>query len=415
LDVERWVAVLVALGAVYAHLGEHLLARQTNEEAYAALPDLSDSPHVRCLKARVCIGMGDSLRYDSPQGALEWVRRGLSDLAESDFPREAASLHILVASTQTTMGDYGAALEAAQQGLALAPSELRQLRADALIMLGTIYGYKGDIAQSNAYTQQALEICRRLHDSLRIVRILNNMGIDTSITGDWAGAVAYWQEALALSEQLGNLTLRIRLEMNLGQLSVNQGEDEAARAYLGSSLALARLNHLRELEIVSLGVLADLHLRRHEPDQARPLVAEVERLAGENSHKHWLQEAARYQAQIQLESGDAQAAQQAIQHALRLVRELSDTYEEGLASRVHGQVLRARGRPEAALAAFEQSLALLADDPYESARSQVQLGLALCDGGDMQRGHALFEDARAVFARLGARRDLAEVEALLED
>jgi hypothetical protein len=75
--------------------------------------------------------------------------------------------------------------------------------------------------------------------------------------------------------------------------------------------------------------------------------------------------------------------------------------------------LCATGQYETAVAAFERSLELLVDDPYESARAQVPYGLLLRDNGDVARGNALLEEARAVFARLGARRDLVEVEALL--
>ena len=97
-----------------------------------------------------------------------------------------------------------------------------------------------------------------------------------------------------------------------------------------------------------------------------------------------------------------------------LARELGLESEEGASLRVVGQTLLAGSQTEAALAAFERSLALLADhDPYESARTQVQWGLAFMAGPDPARGTPMLRKARATFEELGARRDLAAVDAIL--
>jgi hypothetical protein len=56
---------------------------------------------------------------------------------------------------------------------------------------------------------------------------------------------------------------------------------------------------------------------------------------------------------------------------------------------VLGQVYLALNQPQEAIAAFEKSRGLLADrDPYEAARTRMELGLALRAGGVHWRGEA---------------------------
>jgi ATP/maltotriose-dependent transcriptional regulator MalT len=185
------------------------------------------------------------------------------------------------------------------------------------------------------------------------------------------------------------------------------------RPHLSNSLELARKHHLLEFEIGSLLELAFLHLHLHDPAAANPLLVAAEQLAQDTNNKRYLAETTRYKAQMQLAAGQPEAALDEIARALALVRELEDSHEEGLNLRIQAQVLLAEGQIEAALAGFERSLELLVDDPYEAACTQVQYTLALRASGDEERTNALLEQAQAAFARLGAKRDLAEVEALL--
>jgi ATP/maltotriose-dependent transcriptional regulator MalT len=339
LDPERWATVRVVLGEIYGHLGERQLARQSNEDAYADLSRLPTSLEVRRLLARVCISMGTLLRHETPGEALEWSQRGMQALGESESPRETAALHMLVARIRITMGDYAAALETVQQVLALLPPGPSQLRADALVMLGTIHGLRGDIEQGHAFTVQALEISRQLHDSLRMVEILSNLGVDKYIGGDWAGAIADCREALALAEQLGSQTHRVGLVQNLGMMLINHGDDAPALEHLTSNLALTRANHLTEYEIATLVGLADLHLRRHEAEEAAPLLAEAERLALEQHMNDRLSEIYRFRAEVRLAHNQADLASEDADRATQIARELESSFDEGLSLRTQGQAL----------------------------------------------------------------------------
>jgi tetratricopeptide (TPR) repeat protein len=413
LDPERWAAVLVAIGNVYEHLGDRQLAHQMLQEADERLASLPDTLVMRRLKARVCLGMGASLRYEAPQLALEWLRRGLDSLGQGELQQEAAALEIITGSAQMRIGAYQAAIEAVHRGLALLPASPSQLHAEGLNVLGITYGWKGDIEQRDRYTAEALDVCRQLHDSVRIISILSNLAVDKYVAGEWAQAIADSREALSLAEQIGNQSQQIMLEQNLGIMLVNTGDDMAALGYLTECLARARANQFVEYEIGCLTGLADLHLRRNEAETALPLLAEAERLIVSTDIKYRLSELHRFWTQAHLAQGRTAPALDAAERALQQAREMDEPFEEGLSLRIHGQARGAAGQRDAALTAFERSLELLADDPYEAARTQVQLAAALRERGGAERARELFGEAQTIFARLGAQRDLAEVRMYL--
>jgi hypothetical protein len=103
------------------------------------------------------------------------------------------------------------------------------------------------------------------------------------------------------------------------------------------------------------------------------------------------------------------------ERSVALAGELKLKNEQGTSLRVLGQVRQASGQIPAALQAFEQSQALLANAPYEAARTKLSWGLALKSAGDIEPGHRLMQAARATFAQLGAQRELEQADALLSE
>jgi tetratricopeptide (TPR) repeat protein len=409
LDPERWAAVQVALGTAYPFAGERGLARQRNEAAWSYLEQLPDAPAVRVLKAQLCAEMGRLLQNDDPRLALDWLQRGLAAIAENS-PEHAAQLLILISSVQIALADYPAARDAAQQGLALLAVETSPLRVSALISLGRIAYHEGALGQAMEQMQRALRLNEQLHDSFRTIGILVNLGVFKDVAGDWEGALEDYRRGVDLAGQLGSNVQQARLEQNIGMLSMNMGDDEAAMAHLTSGLALARAGNMREFELGCQSGLIDLYLRRGEVDAAMPLLIEAERLAHETDNSLRMTEIDRWWAEVYLRRGDMLVAREYAERAIGLGREMGDPYDEGLSLRIQGQILHAHGQTVDASNVFEQSQKLLADDPYESARTQALFGLALRSGQERERGMALLEQARATFARLGAKRDLAEVD-----
>ena len=238
------------------------------------------------------------------------------------------------------------------------------------------------------------------------------MGIDKEIAGDWQGAAADYVEALCLADQLESVVDQVRIGNSLALLNIRRGDFDAAQQGLAHAIGMARKHGIDEGLMYLLHTQAELYLSRQEWDAAEQALAEAERLAGDLDAPYVMVEVLTSQAQLGLARGAPEEALARSARALELADELELAIEKGKALRVLGQVQVALGATEAGLAAFAQSQELLANEPYEVARTQAAWGGALL-ASDNLRGAGLLRDAIAVFAYLGAHGDHARTTALL--
>jgi tetratricopeptide (TPR) repeat protein len=415
LEPSSWAAVNIARGQADALLGESQLARAAYEEALSQLATFPNSPQVRELKGRAYHGMGELLQQESPPEALDWLRRGLAELAGANTLDEAA-LHVRVGIVHINMGDLAAALTALEQGLRLLSEGPSQLRAIALLNFGVVYCLQGDIERGKAYYLRALEISQQLHDYWRTVDIGMNLGIEIDIAGDWAAATVEYQKALALAERLGSPKKQAELELALGIVKTKQGNDEAAQAHLSTCLAIANDHNFKTHLVAAESSLADLHIRQGDTSAAEPRLAHAERLALEMDANHQLPEIYRGWALVELAKKQPQAALDYAERSVNLARDLGLGLEEGMSLRVLGQVQCALSGHDTAQTSFELSIALLANrDPYEAARTKAEWGACLLLDGEVERGKALLQEARTLFEQLGAQRDRQTCARVLND
>jgi ATP/maltotriose-dependent transcriptional regulator MalT/transcriptional regulator with XRE-family HTH domain len=415
LEITQWIEVKLALGWVSRLLGEVAAARASYDEALAQAATLPDSAAARELKARACGGIADLLRLEKPQEALAWLRQGLQAIAELDSAEHAALL-IQVGDIQMTLGNYDEALGALKEGLAHLPEGPSRRRGEALKNLGAVYSAQGDISRAKWVARQALEVSRQLHDSFQETFILSNLGIDKYISGDWVSAMEDFQQALRLAERIGSVEQKTMLNLNLGAAFIYLGEDKRARTHLLDSLELARQNNLQMFEVLSQYRLADLEIRQEKWAEAAVSLAQAEQLALAIEAEGNLPEIYGAWAEICLATGQYERAWEYAQHSLDIAGKLGENLELGVSLRILGQVYIADEDYPGAQQAFEKSLSLLeAQDPYETARTKMQWGLAILSGGDtdVSKGGRLLQEAQQLFRELGAKRDLMAVERLL--
>ncbi|HEX5039629.1 MAG TPA: LuxR C-terminal-related transcriptional regulator [Candidatus Limnocylindria bacterium] len=119
--------------------------------------------------------------------------------------------------------------------------------------------------------------------------------------------------------------------------------------------------------------------------------------------------------EVMLATGSTAAARMAADELVGIAEAVGAPLLTATAQRAHGAVLLAEGHARAALAALRPSWTAWQslDAPYEAARTRVLIGMA-CRALDDSNAAALELDAAAdVFRDLGARPDLARVEALI--
>jgi ATP/maltotriose-dependent transcriptional regulator MalT len=120
--------------------------------------------------------------------------------------------------------------------------------------------------------------------------------------------------------------------------------------------------------------------------------------------------------EIMLLAGDVEAARAAQRELAQIARTFGTDVLHALALQAQGEIALATGDAGAALAALREALRiwLRVDAPYQAARTRVATALACRAVGDADGGDLELAAARTTFTRLGARPDLARLDALAQ-
>ncbi len=314
-----------------------------------------------------------------------------------------ANVHITRSSAALALGNTTMAEEAIHRGWMLLPEEPTPGHIRALTNLSTLHGQQGQIAQAILAAKQGIEFSQQLQDFSRLPDLLSNLGNCHEMSGAWQEAVTLYEQALDATAQLGGSPHQVvQLKNNLGILLTNQGHYPAAHNELLAAQQLADRLLLKDYQVSILVSLADLYIRWENLPAAKAASEEAHQVAKEIGAEGQLPEIFTCYAEIKFLQGDLQTAHHLAKQAVDLA---GDEINQGKALRLLGQVLRADSKLDAAQTTLQQSLALVTDERYEFARTQMQLGACLLQQPDKRQAIALLESAQEAFNRLGATKD----------
>jgi tetratricopeptide (TPR) repeat protein len=278
------------------------------------------------------------------------------------------------------MGDAEAALALGEQVLELSDeAEARTEISRSLILTGSVNAMLGRYDRAADSFEQALAISRALGDRRAVSLVLNNLGEVARLRGDYRAAVACYQDALATAREIGDRDDEILYLSNLGGARVGMEEYPAAEADL----------------------------------------CQVIEMAGAAGWVN-LSETYRFLAKAYVEQGKAQKALEAGQRALTLGQEVGVQEFIAAAWRTLGRVAAQLPTPIIvddhqydAVACFAESVRICKETGMEGELAHALRFWATyeLERGDRERGTAMWQEARAIFARLGV--DL-EVERMRE-
>jgi DNA-binding CsgD family transcriptional regulator len=235
--------------------------------------------------------------------------------------------------------------------------------------------------------------------------IVQSMSVLEQLVGDWPAARAHARECLDLVEQ-GEEVWRERAEMARGRILAWDGDLDAAREIGLAGLAreeadgdaweatiFCALLGFVELSVPDPPVALEYLVRANAyADQLRVRLPTVFRYLGD------LVEAA-------VLAGDLELAEATLVERLEAPTErIPLPWVIAVSARGRGHLAAARGEPDDAVAWFDRSLAALdeAPMPFERARSVLGRGQALLRAGHRRLARTDLEEARTVFADLGA-------------
>jgi DNA-binding NarL/FixJ family response regulator len=426
------------------HAGDPAGARALLEEL---LPRVDGAPRARALLLLAWT------REDDFDLAARLCRQALAVTSDE---RLLAEIHIRLAEFALGQGDLAVALEQAGQAEAragaaddvgllvramsylahfqtlagtVAPGLLeRAIRLEQELehppsyygppaMLGLRLMFADRLSQARPHLENACARAAGAGDEVARAPLLIHLAQLETRAGDWPRAAEYADEAMLLAEQLGLRQLQSGSCSVAAMVAAHTGRVERARALAEAGLAASRAAKEVMFAAHNLAVLGYLELSLGNPAAADghlrglpDLYARIGyRIVGVNLYLPNAIEAA-------LARGELARAESLLSQLERAAADNPWARATGL--RCRGLIAAARREPEVAVAALEQAAQAheRSQDPFEHARTLLALGNALRRGNQRRAARKELEQARGIFARLGAplweeraSRDMASV------
>jgi len=308
-------------------------------------------------------------------------------------------------------GDWQAGLALIDEAATAASSGKLDLRVASDIYCNTIAACRnaGDLQRAAQWTEEGERWMRRqaVGGYPGICRV--HRAELKRLHGHWAEAEQEARQACQELERFGLLDGIGYAQYEVGEVRRRMGDlDGAAEAF----------ERAYEYGSDAQPGMALLHLARGETEEAaRSIARALVATAGTDGVADRATRARLLPAQIDiaLAAGDLDTAGPAVAELESIAADFQQPVFEAGALTARGELLLGEDRPSEASPVLGRSWRLwqASDLPYESARARLRYAEAVAADGDPESARLDLRAARSTFERLGARLDLARVDALI--
>ncbi|HTJ41774.1 MAG TPA: protein kinase [Kofleriaceae bacterium] len=337
------------------------------------------------------------------------------ELARGDAPREAHLLYKL-GTIASRRGDAPKAIERFEQGLALAVTRggAAWAEADPRILalldgqLGWVLGYQLGDERGLAHCERAVARLEGTTHKRDLAHALSRLGATYMRAGRFRDQLGCNERNLAIAEEVGDLFMQTVAHINLGVVLSVLGDLTGAIDHTRAADRLCARTGSRTTAALVASNLGGYLLEEGALEEAEEAVTDGIARAERVGDRRILPESFQFMARIRAARGDRAGALRWAQQSLAVGTEQGSRMDQGIARRIIA-VLGALDQRQDALDEIERARTIVAGtDALEEARTEAAFArvLALL-GRDPSAPRAA---ARAVFERLGARRDLAVLD-----
>ncbi len=351
-DLPAEASAHLRIGAMYLSELEWQPALEADREAFNASQRAGDAR----TQASALIGMSGA--YESLgeyKKSLECARQALPLLKGDDIRSDRATMLLTIGDCYNALHESKKALDYLGQALAL-EDENPAGKAAVLASLGEVYGEMGDHKTALQKENEALEICRSLHEAAAEAKVLNDIGITYEWLGDKTKAESIFQEALASARARNDIQQQAAPLNNLGELARFFGDNREAQKLYEQSLALNRQIGDTYQEAAILANLGQVYHALGEEQKAFDEInqaLEIRRKLGDrNGEAKTLGDL----AGLYGDTGEFQKALQANTQALALLENSDDPETEASLLNDLGSVYRSLGANDLAERYFLKAL-----------------------------------------------------------
>lgn len=370
--------------------------------------------------------LGEVLNWQARYTDAASVYEEMLQLAETQGNQVAQSRALQgLAQSLSSQGDHRAALESAIRAESLARTADAPLElARALWAQGSARYRLGEARAVLSLGRQALAITTDQDNHNEMGRSLNLLGAAHYVLGEYAEAQGYWEKALKIFQDLGNRQQGMLLLSNLGVIADARGDYDTAFQRYHSALEMAREigNKDGEIYILSNRGIELVALRNYAAAEAD--LRQVIQLTG-ISGSWFLSNTFNYYAEALLGLGRFAEATFAAQQGLAQSIEDGSVENIGGAWRALGLITGKTGETvmikdrttgesvtHDARSCFAKSEKIFAEAEIhgERARTLREWARYELQAGNQARALQMWQEARDIYSRLGADRELQRME-----
>ena len=446
-DAREEVSLCCVLAEAYLNKGQsakalELLSKFTLPERLQTLPVASHAQAKYWLGQTYLEGKQYAPAREALAAAMDLYRQAGDDSGLASAQAAFGRALIGVGDWAVGRDNYHRALLAARK------TGNARLHAEVHLLIGRLDWKEGDFDGARYHWSRAARLCEDSQDPVLQAGVQLQQAFILLAEGKLKEAVPAYQQAIEMIEKTGNVRFLLKAYSNLSRTLTRLGSWAATERLLEYRLRLARENSLAKAEAVALTDLAELRylqgnlqaawnvlqtaLQRHgstvyartQRILGRVLLArgeyaealrEYEKGSAAASRKGDLEEQILLGLEIALaylEQGDKEKASEQLK-----VIEADPRLDPGLG--LMARALFARAAIQAALGetteanrAFSQSLSIFTSigDPFRMAQCHAAIGLLRMRTGRQESARAHLEEAKATFAKLGARAELERTD-----
>ncbi len=453
-DVCEEASMRQILAESHLNKGEHTKAQEVLAK-YSQTTNLTALP--QSFRASVLLWMGRvDLERKRLEPAMDVLRQSISlyqQLADGKGDDTGlAGAHASLGRALINKGDLLAARDQLHRAmLASRRAGNVRLRAEAHYLLGKVDWKEGDFEGARYNWSRAAQMSEETSDALLIGRVQLQQALVLYTEGKLKEAVPACREAIKQINSTGNVRLLLKAYSSFSRILARLGSWRAMEKLLDDRLRMARQHELSKAEAVALTDLAELKLLQGYLAAAEAAIEQAVQIHGQTAYARTQRilgrilqahrepalaieafekglAAARERGAIEeqvliglelaqafAESGDLTRARQQLETA-----EAATSLDPALnlmarALYTRGQIHVAANEHGEASRAFSQSLSIFQTigDPFRAALCHAAIGELRLSQRRPESARAHMEEARAVFAKMGAMVELHNVEAKL--
>jgi tetratricopeptide (TPR) repeat protein len=355
----------------------------------------------------------------NPQAARAWLRAEHPDLQAAHAYASAHALdgHAIalaagLAEILQADGPWSRALEIHQAAADTAEHERQPAAlATALTDLGRTRYQTGDYPGAANTLARALEISRRISDSLVEANALTNLGRVRYLTGDYPAAVDVFAQALEIYHQTGHRLGEANALTNLGYVRHVTGQSSGTDDAIVRALEIFRQLGNRLGETNALRDLGRVRYLTGDHPAATDVFTQALQISREIGDRLGEATALNFLGRVRCVTGDHPGAMDVLTQGLEISRRIGDRRGEGMGLSILGRLRYLTGDLPGAADTLARALEISRrlGDRTDELGALIFLGRVRSATGDLPKAVDASTQALEICRRLGDRVDEAWV------